>query len=380
MRSLALLLAICTSSFALANSPEQACAPKRFETFTGKVTGHNVRMRLNPSLDAQVYKELDRDDLVLVTGLVEDFYACMPPKGLKGYIFRTYVLDGVVEGSNVFVRLGPDRSSPSIAQLNSGDVVKGQIAPQNNKWLEIDLPEDVRFYVAKDYVQKVGDQNFYARQETRRADAYKTLKELEVALDKELQKPFHKIQLAALSEQLNQFVKEHKDMPQAAQQAESLIAHMQQMYLTRSVAAAEPEPAQIPSTPVPAPTPTPAPEKVEPVIVPPAPQKPVSTLSWQEQELAFINGKAESNDLYYEQELATATTLHGTIKSYNSFISTRPGDFVLLNIKTNLPIAYLYSTKVDLAKSINKPVTIWVSERPNNNFAFPAYFVHKVEE
>lgn len=378
-------LFLCTISFVSADSADQenTHTPKRFESFTGKITGHNVRMRLQPSLDAQVFKELDRDDLVLVSGLVDDFYACMPPKGLKGYIFRTYVLDGVVEGTNVFVRLGPDRTSPSIAQLNSGDIVKGVICPQNNKWLEIDIPSDVRFYVAKDYVQKAGDAAFFAKQEARKQDASKTLADIEAALDRELEKPFHKIQLASIHAQLNQFISEHKDMPQAVSQAETIISHMQQLYLTRSVATKNEEipPATPPATEAPKAPAT----KTAPTITPPAPAKPVATLSWQEQETAFVaslvaSGKTETPDAFYKQELEKDNTLHGTIKPYNSFISTRPGDFVLLNLKTNLPIAYLYSTKEDLTAWVNKPVTIWVSERPNHNFAFPAYFVLKVEE
>lgn len=390
----------CTVSQTWADEPKATDTPthtpKRFESFTGKITGHNVRMRLQPSLDAQVFKELDRDELVLVSGLVDDFYACIPPKGIKGYIFRTYVLDGVVEGTNVFVRLGPDRTSPSVAQLNSGDTVKGIIAPQNSKWLEIDIPEDVRFYVAKDYVQKAGDASFYAAQTAKKQEAFKTLTDIEAAMDRELEKPFHKIQLASIQARLNQFISDHKEMPQAVSQAESLIARMQQLYLTRSVALKTDEEA--PATPAapaqekaaPVAKPAPAVKKVEeektaPTIAPPAPAKPVATLSWQEQEHTFVealikNGKAESADAFYKHELEKDTTLHGTIKPYNSFISTRPGDFVLLNLKTNLPIAYLYSTKADLTTWVNKPVTIWVSERPNNNFAFPAYFVLKVEE
>lgn len=370
---------------------------QRFESFTGKITGHNVRMRLQPSLDAQVFKELDRDELVLVSGIVDDFYACIPPKGLKGYIFRTYVLDGVVEGTNVFVRLGPDRTSPGVAQLNSGDPVKGIIAPQNNKWLQIDIPEDVRFYVAKDYVQKVGDASFYAKQETKKQAATKTLAELEAALDLELEKPFQNIQLASISQRLNKFISDHKDMPQAVSQAETLISHMQQLYLTRSVAfkddlASVPvqAPNQVQPVPIqPAPVapstpgPVPSPDRIKAPL--PAPTVPHKALSWRDQEDAFIqtiidNGKASSADDFYAQEIKKGNTLHGVIKPYNSFVSTRPGDYVLLNLKTNLPIAYLYSTKADLGAWTNKPVTLWVSDRPNNNFAFPAFFVLQVEE
>lgn len=383
MRFATLLSSIVFTVAAVSVTAQEA----HFEAFTGKVTGHNVRMRLQPNLDAQVFKELDKDELLLVTGLVDDFYACMPPKGLKGYIFRTYVLDGVVEGTNVFVRLGPDRTSPSVAQLNSGDPVKGSIAAQNNKWLQIDLPEDVRFYVAKDYVQKAGNVNFYAEQETKRQDALKTLNTLEADLDKELEKPFSKIQLAKVSEQLNQFIRDHKDMPQAVSQAEAMISRMQEIYLTKSVASADEQaPVEEEKKEETKPSAKNAPEKPTSTIQPPAPARPVTTMvSWQSQENAYLQnliaeGEAETSDSYYAEELKKANTLHGTIKPYNSFINTRPGDYVLLNLKTNLPIAYLYSTKVDLAASVGKPVTVWISERPNNNFAFPAYFVLQIEE
>ncbi len=385
MRLTLLLLSLSCTPLALFGDSQESQASthsaKRFEPFCGKVSGHNVRMRLAPNLDAQVFKELDRDDLLLVTGLVDDFYACMPPKGLKGYIFRTYVLDGVVEGSNVFVRLGPDRTSPAVTQLNSGDIVKGVPAAQNNKWLEISLPEDVRFYVAKEYVQKAGDATYFTSQETRRQDAYKTLSELETELDRELDRPFQKIALANISQKLSTFINDHKDMPQAVSQAEALIARMQQIYLTKSVALKD-EPAEEP--PVAAPVKKEKKEIAAPPL--PVPHRPVATAtSWQDHENSYLQsliakGEIESADEFYKDELKKASTLHGTLKPYNSFVATRPGDFVLLNLKTNLPIAYLYSTKQDLGAWVNKPVTIWVSERPNNNFAFPAYFVLQVEE
>jgi hypothetical protein len=325
---------------------------------------------------------------------VDDFYACMPPKGLKGYIFRTYVLDGVVEGSNVFVRLGPDRSAHAVTALNSGDPVKGTIATQNSKWLEIDLPADVRFYVAKDYVKQVGDPAFLEKFEARKADVQKALTEAENQLNSELQKPFPKIQLAPLAATLTKLANDNKDMPQLVAQAEALISRMQESYLAKSVAYGdeapvleEPKkqpaaPAVLPEKNIPKKDST---ENKQPVTPPPPPAKPLSTISWQDREEAFVQAaiaddQAASVETFYADEKKTANTMHGIIKPYNSFLSTRPGDFVLLNIKTNLPIAYLYSTKVDLAAAANKPVTLWVSNRPNNNFAFPAFFVHQVEE
>jgi hypothetical protein len=40
-----------------------------------------------------------------------------------------------------------------------------------------------------------------------------------------------------------------------------------------------------------------------------------------------------------------------------------------------LPIAYLYSTQVDLQGKVGQAVTLQAAPRPNHHFAFPAYFV-----
>ncbi|MGZ3733102.1 MAG: SH3 domain-containing protein, partial [Parachlamydiaceae bacterium] len=99
------------------------------EPFTGKITRNKVRMRLQPSLDALILRELSKDDLLSVVGESNEFYAILPPKDTKAYIFRTYVLDDIVEGSRVNVRLEPAIEAPVIAQLNSGDKVEGIISP-----------------------------------------------------------------------------------------------------------------------------------------------------------------------------------------------------------------------------------------------------------
>ena len=90
-----------------------------FEAFTGQVAKNRVRMRLNPALDSVIINELSKDDLVVVTNESDEFYEVLPPSQMKGYVFRTYVLDGQVEGSNVNIRLEPDTGSQVVCQVNS---------------------------------------------------------------------------------------------------------------------------------------------------------------------------------------------------------------------------------------------------------------------
>mgnify|MGYP001578578538 CR=1 FL=1 len=94
-------------------------------------------------------------------------------------------------------------------------------------------------------------------------------------------------------------------------------------------------------------------------------------LSW----LAFHSGK-KIDDFYAEQK-ATAAVLSGTVESYGFDVKEKPGDFILKTGES--PTAFLYSTHVDLTQYTGKQITFLVSPRPNNHFAFPAYYVLSVE-
>jgi hypothetical protein len=106
----------------------QVAVQEPFKAFTGKVTGKRVRLRNAPTLTSNTIRELNNGDMLVVVGEESDFYAVQPISGLKGYIYRTYVLDDVVEGTRVNVRLAPDLESAVVAQLNSGDRIKGVVS------------------------------------------------------------------------------------------------------------------------------------------------------------------------------------------------------------------------------------------------------------
>ena len=113
-------------------------------------------------------------------------------------------------------------------------------------------------------------------------------------------------------------------------------------------------------------------EKVEPV-----------KSSWEISEEALFaewssfHPEKSKTEFYKEQEV-NAVTIRGVLEKFDLPIHNKPGEFLL---KANdLPVAYLYSTKVDLEKFIGKEVALIVSSRSNQHFAFPAYFVNYIED
>jgi len=385
MRICILSLLLTASAFLGAENTTSTTAAEKNSSqhFTGKILKNRVRMRLQPSLDSYVFKEMGKDDLLLVTGEADDFYACMPPKGLKGYIFRTYVLDGIVEGTNVNVRLEPDTTSPVITQLHTGNAVRGTISSKSSKWLEIDLPESVRFYVAKEFVGRLGGPHLFEERLNRLQKVKGELANIEDELALELQKPFDQMQVSHLHSRLQRMAAENTDLPKERAQAELLMAKMQSEYLAKGMAYTPPPKEEAVASPQ---------EKENAQVFvaanaeipssPPPPPPP--TVTFQEQEARFVkeaiaSGKATSKEQLYADEYKTAKQLRGILKPYHSAAKNLPGDFLLLDEKSMHPIAFVYSTEMALQPYVNRVVTLSCSPRPNNNFARPAYFVLKVE-
>ena len=103
---------------------------------------------------------------------------------------------------------------------------------------------------------------------------------------------------------------------------------------------------------------------------------------WQPVEealyLTWANFNEEKNlQQFYEEQKLAAEKLSGVVESYLTPVKCKPGDFLLRD--GDLPIGYLYSTSINLDSLVGKRATLIVAPRPNNNFAFPAYYVIGVE-
>lgn len=391
------------------------------QPFTGKVTRNKVRLRLQPSLDAPILTELCRDDLLSVVSETDEFYAILPPKETKAYVFRTFVLDNVVEGNRVNVRLEPALESPVIAQLNSGDRVEGVVSPLNSKWLEINPPASTRFYVCKEYVEKIGSPAMLAQLEKRRTEVNALISSALLISDSELHKNYQDINIDAAIANLSTVIKQYSDFPKSVERAKELLSSIQDNYLQKKIAYLESRALAVESqinlqSSLPLVNPssssimdsdvsssgsstdfiardnTPPDDQSSNQIkrIPdwnqpfdPAAMS-VKMTSWIPVERAlYDNWNNQQQDRspreFYEEQFADSVALKGIIESYARTIKNKPGDYLLVSPTTRLPIAYLYSTRIDLQDSIGKEVTLHGLSRPNNNFAFPAYYVISIE-
>jgi hypothetical protein len=340
-----------------------------------------------------------------ITGEQEDFYLVQAPTNFKGYVFRTFVLDNVVEGDNINIRLFPDADAPIIGKLSRGEKVTAVVSDLNNKWLEIDAPSSVHFFIAKEYIEKCGPIEMLAQVEKRHHEATYHLSSAFHFAQSELQKSFEEIDLESITKKFSTITKEYGDIKAVSIKANEVLTIVQDTYLQKKIAFLEARTGKNESSSLTFNDNQRAKlqelgmqvelsthngniaEKATKAIGLAEAMAAVSSETermhvWQPLEESIYhlwmatNGEKSVQQFYKEEELH-ATLLTGVLEAYTRPVKNRPGDYILKN--NNLPIAFVYSTRVDLEKMVGTQVTVKAAPRPNNNFAFPAYFILSLE-
>ena len=336
------------------------------KAFTGRVNGNHVRMRVGHDLESEIVAELDKDELVVVSGSKGDFYAVQ-----KAYIFRSFVLDGVVEGNRVNVRLKPDKEAPIIGHFSSGTKVEGTICKDNHKWLEIDPPSETRFFIAKEYIDHAGGPDLKAIKDKRHATVNDLLESANLLTQTEMRKPYHEIDIANLSRNYQTIVNDYIDFPKHCAKAKQALSNLQEDYLQKKIAYLEAKAENITSDETVA---TASQNDLHKALH----QVSDRMKTWETVEEALYLSwsgmhHAKTMDDFYVAQKETGIKLSGIIEAYSDAVKCKPGDYILR--QDGVPAAYLYSATVNLEALVGKKVSIVASARPNNSFAFPAYYV-----
>lgn len=357
--------------YGLENPPSSI---KNSDPFTGRVTRNKVRLRAGADLNSPVLLELEQSALLEVTGEEDSFYAVKPPKELKAYVYRTYVLDNVVDGAHVNVRAEPALEAPVIAQLNKGDRVDGKISAQNSKWLEIALPPTSRFFVSKEFVERAGPADMLVKMQARREEAARLINNAFANSQMELQKPLDEARLEPAIAELNRVMTQYQDVPAEVSRAKNYLASIQASYQQKRDLAKTSGEEQETLT---------QPQSENLAGAPSFVQEPhalEAMSNWLPKEAAFFETwlaehPNQTMDDFYAEQRRDAVQLKGMVQPYTRPVKNKPGNFLLVSHLDSQPIAFLYSTQVDLTQKAGQVVSLVGCPRPSNHFAFPAFFV-----
>lgn len=347
----------------------------KFNRFTGKIIGNNVRMRTAADLDSYVISELPKDDYVVVIGEKEDFYAVEAPSDLKAYIFRGFVIDDFVEGDRVNIRLSPDREAPIIGHYSTGQSIDGNICENNNKWLEISAPQNTQFYIAKEFIEYAGKVELKALHDKRKATVTQLFESTDLLSQSELRKAFHEIDIVRITQGFQTIINDYTDFSVFVAKAAKSLSEVQEDYLHRKIAFLETKASKMGKGQIEdiyeisyseneSISPTDRMKVWEPI-------EQALYLSW-----SSMHHAKTMDDFYHDQKLK-CQNVSGILETYKEPVKNKPGDFVLKD--HDVTVAYIYSTHINLDEYAGKRVNLMVTSRPNNNFAFPAYYVLDVE-
>ncbi|MEI6242439.1 MAG: SH3 domain-containing protein [Chlamydiota bacterium] len=413
MRFIVLFLLLSCVSIS-ADEPTQNVAPAKiepqkletFQSFTGKVTANKVRIRQKPNIESPIIQQLQKNDFLLVTGEDGNFWKVVAPSSVKSYIFRSYVIDHVVEANRVNIRLQPNLESPIIGQLQSGDKIEDSPVAQDTKWIEIKIPKQISFYVAKEFISYAGKEDLFTSLQKRKEDAKNILETAYNIAQTQSKKSIQDMTPQEATALFDTIIKEYPDFPEYVAQAKEGLSFLQDNFLQKKIAYLESKQEKTPSEKEAleealAASAKKAPEGSETALIDYAtnPRTPIlqdpnlwgkrhsknekleAIHFWSNiEESLFATWNSfhpeKSKNDFYQEQTANAQSLQGTLEPYDHAVKNKPGNYVLKN--GNVPIAYLYSTKINLEEWLGKEVTLSVSPRPNNNFAFPSYFVNSV--
>ena len=362
-----LLLAIYLFSFAQNPEPNQTTTQiENFQPFTGKINSKKVRIRTAPDVESTVVTTYNEGQLVTVLGKVDDFYAIEPTTEIKLYVYRNFVVDGKIEGNNINVRLAPDLNAPIIAKLQQGDIVAGTAYGNQNQWMEIEVPHDLEFFVAQEYVDQVGDKDMLIKMHEKKEKLNQEFENFKARIEKELKLPFEKMNLRDCEKVAEKIVKNasHEVMMQATQ----MLYKLKESYLSKKIASLE---MQLRKEEVP----VAINEQIEPFTLR-LQNLPEGQRIWHKKEFdrflvwASQNpGKSFETFLMYEKD--GAILLKGKVEKFECELENIPGNYLL--IQNDYPVAYLYCLDNSLEENVGKEISFLAQPRNNLNFAFPAY-------
>src|SRR5690606_2256432 len=134
------------------------------------------------------------------------------------------------------VRLEPDTDSLVVTQLNAGDQIVGTINEQHNKWFEITPPDQVNFYVAKDYIEKIGADTMLADLNQRKTELDQLLSTTLSMGAVEIRKPYGNIALEHIHHNLNAIINDYPEFPEIVGKAKDFQQMLTKEYTQKKIA------------------------------------------------------------------------------------------------------------------------------------------------
>jgi SH3-like domain-containing protein len=202
-------IALLTAGGAVAAEEEEAVQPR-----TGEINAHEVNIRAGAHLNYEILTQLDKGDLVLVTGTRGDWTRIAMPPGVLAWVSSKFVAeDGLVEAENVNVRSGPSLKHNLLCQLDRDQQVV--VVKESGEWYGIMPPDDAWAWVHSNLVDDKGEAALYTAWAPRKAKCMALLAAADDFRSKQLHQAEADIDFDAILANYQRLEKDYADMPEA---------------------------------------------------------------------------------------------------------------------------------------------------------------------
>lgn len=350
--------------------------------FTGKVQVHCAPLRSAPQADSITVAEVERATLLRVFGKSGDFYQVAPPEGLKAYIASRFVSGESIVGQHVNVRSRPNTESAILGQVNSGDRIKAESLLKAPDWVEIPFPESRKLFIRADLIAKIAGDASFEEYQHQRSDILRALNEAQTLNAEALSQlqddrptqiswntvraAFEKAQnLASKSPAFSELEVSSKQQLQ-----EAFLKYQATFAATEQLRKAQTEPT----------IPQDTKDQTKTDATPQLSESNAWTQIEEQQLKDWLNEHPEKDrDHYALMQEDQAQILEGKLIPFTRpDLRQKPGDFILMS--QDLPIAYLYSSTIDLQQLNEKTLKLKAVKRDDLGFALPAYCVLTIED
>ncbi|MBI3212083.1 MAG: hypothetical protein HYZ47_05345 [Simkania negevensis] len=251
--------------------------------------------------------------------------------------------------------------------------MRGEICAEDSRWLTIPIPSQTNFYIAKEYIEYAGNIELKKVHDKRKQTVTELLDSATLLSQSEMLKPFNEIDIERISQSFQTIVNDYADFPKIIEDATKRLSTIQEEYLYKKISFLESKGGKLPIQKIA--------QKGEGQVEPLSPTDRMKVWEPIEESLyltwSTMHHAKTMEDFYKDQKLK-GKKISGILELYKEPVKNKPGDYLLKD--KDLPIAYLYSTHLNLEEYVGKRVEFVVVPRQNNNFAFPAYYVLDANE
>ena len=119
--------------------------------------------------------------------------------------------------------------------MNTGDYVNGKICTKNHKWLEFTPPKSVYFFIAKEYIEKMGGPEMKEIHDQKMANLSSLIESADLLAQSEMLKPFEELDIQKITQSYADIIADYSEFSKSISPVKENLAKIQEEYINKKL-------------------------------------------------------------------------------------------------------------------------------------------------